>query len=423
MRDPVDAPAPTEPRPLARVLADARLADGRRVDVHVVGGVITQVTSPGEHRRADAEVDNLDGFLLLPALAEPHAHVDKALTAAHVPNATGDLLGAIDGWITASMQGRFTHDDIVARSTRAMELLVLNGVTAVRSHVNVGAEIGTEYLRAVREARRCFDGILDVHLVALTASPMTGPDGAGNRAALREALEMGVDVVGGCPHLDPDGASAIADAIAVATEAGLGLDLHTDETLDPDVLELRELARQVIDTGFEGPVTASHCVSLGMQPVDVQQAVAREVAEAGISVVTLPQTNLFLQGRGHPTATPRGLTAIAALRDAGVTVVAGADNVQDPFNLMGRSDPLETAALLVMAGHLLPDDAYTMVSNSVRSIMGLPEVHVRPGDPADLLAIRSPSVRGAIADAPHDRVVYRGGRAVARSESTRAILR
>ena len=70
----------------------------------------------------------------------------------------------------------------------------------------------------------------------------------------------------------------------------------------------------------------------------------------------LPQTNLFLQGRDHPVAMPRGLTAIAALREAGALVAAGADNVQDPFNLVGRSDPLETAALLVMAGHELPHD-------------------------------------------------------------------
>lgn len=404
------------------VLAGAHLPDGRRVDVYVRDGLITAVEPAGHARPADTAIDDLDGYLLLPALAEPHAHVDKALTADVVPNARGDLLGAIEGWITASQQGRFTHDDIVDRASRAMEQLVLSGVTAVRSHVNVGEEIGTSYLRAVREARSRFVGVLDVQLVALTAAPMTGPDGAGNRAALAAALEIGVDLVGGCPHLDPDGPRLIADAIRVATEAGLPLDLHTDETLDPSMLELRELARQVVETGFAHPVTASHCVSLGMQPPDVQRAVAREVSAANISVVPLPQTNLFLQGRDHPTATPRGLTAISALLEAGVTVAAGADNVQDPFNLMGRSDPLETAALLVMAGHLRPDDALHMVSNAVRTVMGLPDVHVRPGDPADLLAIAAPSVRGAIAEAPHVRRVYRGGRLVATSTCDRRLV-
>ena len=84
----------------------------------------------------------------------------------------------------------------------------------------------------------------------------------------------------------------------------------------------------------------------------------------------LPQTNLFLQGRDHPAATPRGLTAVAALQEAGVLVAAGADNVQDPFNLVGRSDPLETAALMVMAGHQLPDTAFDMVSNNAAAPSG-----------------------------------------------------
>jgi len=189
------------------------------------------------------------------------------------------------------------------------------------------------------------------------------------------------------------------------------------------MLTLRDLARQVVDSGFGGRVAASHCVSLGMQTPDVQAAVAAEVAEAGIAVVPLPQTNLFLQGRDDPTATPRGLTAIAALRAAGALVAAGADNVQDPFNLVGRSDPLETAALLVMAGHVLPDDAYDMVSNNVRIALGLDPVRFEPGDPADFVAIDAPSIRGAIADAPVDRKVFRAGRLVASTASTSTIER
>ncbi|MEX2627327.1 MAG: amidohydrolase family protein, partial [Ilumatobacteraceae bacterium] len=320
-------------------------------------------------------------------MAEPHAHVDKALTADVVHNRTGDLQGAIDGWIEAAERGTFHHDDIVERATRALELLVLHGVTTVRTHVNVGEAIGATHVRAVREARDRLRGIVDVQIVALTTAPMTGVDGAGNRAALAEALEIGVDVVGGCPHLDADPAGVIRDALRAAAELGLDVDLHTDETLDAAMLTLPELARQVAASGFDGSVTASHCVSLGVQPLDVQRDVARAVAEAGIAVVALPQTNLFLQGRDVPTAMPRGLTALGSLREAGVTVAAGADNVQDPFNPMGRSDALETAALMVMAGHVPPDEAYRMVSRAPRVAMGLPPVAIEAGAPADLLAI------------------------------------
>ena len=98
--------------------------------------------------------------------------------------------------------------------------------------------------------------------------------------------------------------------LEIAAEHGLPVDLHTDETLDPAVGGLAELAELVAATGFPHPVTASHCVSLGMQPVAQQQATAELVAAAGVAVVALPATNLYLQGRDYQQAMPRGLTAV-----------------------------------------------------------------------------------------------------------------
>ena len=190
---------------------------------------------------------------------------------------------------------------------------------------------------------------------------------------------MGVDIAGGCPHLDDDRTGCLDACLQAAADAGRPIDLHTDETLDPEVLGLRDFARLVSTSGFAFGATASHCVSLGMQDEYTQHAVAAEVAEAGIAVVTLPQTNLFLQGHAHRSAMPRGLTAIRPLLDAGVIVAGGADNVQDPFNTMGRADPLETAALLVMVGHLLPHEAYEAVSTSARAAMGLEPVSIAAG--------------------------------------------
>ena len=407
---------------MSRVLRDARLVDGRRVDIEIADGLISGVhdtdTTPG-----DAPVDDLGGWLVLPALAEPHAHLDNALIAETVPNLRGDLQGAFEAGDAAVAAGMITHDGTVARAIQAIELLLIHGVTAVRSHVAVGGDFGARNVVAMQEAKSHFKGLIDIQLVALAISPMTGPEGASNRAALAAAVEAGVDLIGGCPHLDPDGPGLIETAIRVATEAGIGIDLHVDETLDPAVLMLRDLARQVQDSGFEHPVAASHCVSLGMQNSEVQAEVAKEVAEAGVSVFCLPQTNLFLQGRDHSSATPRGLTALGALHDAGVLVAAGADNVQDPFNPVGRSDPLETAALLVMAGHQTPNDAYRMVSNDVREGIGMPRLSIEVGSPADLMVINAASPREAIADAPMSRRVYRRGVLVASTDQQTAVHR
>jgi cytosine deaminase len=156
-----------------------------------------------------------------------------------------------------------------------------------------------------------------------------------------------------------------------------------------------------------------------MQEPSVAARVAAEVTRAGVGVVTLPQTNLFLQGRDSPTATPRGLTAIRALLDAGATVAGGGDNVRDPFNTMGRADAFETASLLVTAGHLLPREAVQAVTAGARAVMGLPEVAVRVGSPAELVAVRALSHTEAIAAASQDRVVIHRGRVVSRTRVER----
>lgn len=407
---------------MSRVLRDARLVGGRRVDIEITNGLISGVHDTGT-TTSDAQGDDLTGWLVLPALAEPHAHLDKALIAEVATNLRGDLHGALEAEDAALAAGKITYDGTVARAIQAIELLLVHGVTVVRSHVVVGGDFGARNVAALQEAKLHFKELIDIQLVALPISPVTGPEGVRNRAALAEAVEAGVDLIGGCPHLDPNGPGLIEFAIQLATDAGLGIDLHVDETLDPAVLTLRDLARQVQDSGFEHPVAASHCVSLGMQTSKIQAEVAKEVAEAGVTVFCLPQTNLFLQGRDHPRATPRGLTAVRALQDAGVLVAAGADNVQDPFNPVGRSDPLETASLLVMAGHQTPDDAYRMVSNDVREGIGLPRLSIEVGSPADLLVIDAATPREAMANAPMSRRVYRGGVLVASSDQQTTVHR
>jgi cytosine/creatinine deaminase len=259
---------------------------------------------------------------------------------------------------------------------------------------------------------------MDIQVVPLVAPPVTGLVGANQRARLRDALQMGAQAVGGAPYIDPHPREAIAVLVGAAAEHGVLVDLHTDETIEEHVLTLRDFA-EIVAT-FEGAVqaAASHCVSLGVQSLDVQREVAAVVASAGMSVIALPQTNLFLQSRGIVTSSPRGLTAITTLREAGVNVAGGADNLQDPFNTVGRADPMETAALLVMAGHLEAADAYTLVSTASRIAIGFEPVTIEAGSPAELLAIDAATVREAVASAPGTRRVFHRGQLVASSDQT-----
>jgi cytosine deaminase len=378
-------------------------------DVRIVDGRITEVGADLAAR--DAEVIDLAGWLLLPAAVEPHAHLDKAFLAERIENRTGDLAGAIDAMI--AMSDRITFDDIVERAERAVRLMASNGYVAVRTHADTIEFGGLRNVEALVEVRRRVADVIDVEIVALTGTPAVGADGAQHRALLRDAIAAGADLVGGCPHLEDhvEGHRSIERAtdvfLEIAADAGVGVDLHTDETLDPDVMGLEYLAHRVL-AGFPHPVTASHCVSLGQRSATEQQRIAELVAAAGIGVVTLPHTNLWLGGRGQQPV-PRGLTAVDALRRAGVHVAAGADNLQDPFNPMGRACPFETASLMVLVAHDLPHVAWESVSAASRRVLGLHGGVIEAGAPADLVAVRGASLRQAIAEGPSPRRVFRRG--------------
>jgi cytosine deaminase len=295
-----------------------------------------------------------------------------------------------------------TLTDTIERAERAALLLASNGCTAIRTHVDLTVLAGLISVEALIDVRDRLGALVDIQVTALCAWPSVGAEGADQRALLREAIAMGIDVVGGCPHLETDPVAANDNFLAIAAEAGLPVDLHTDETLNPSMYGLEDLAERVVATGFPLGVTASHCVSLSLQPLNRQREIAEKVAAAGINVIALPHTNLFLQGRDCQVAMPRALTAVRALREAGVNVAAGADNLQDPFNPVGRGDPLETASLMIMASHALPADALEMVSGAARRTMGL-------GPNMDYVAVRAATIREAIAFGPADRVVFRNG--------------
>ena len=94
----------------------------------------------------------------------------------------------------------------------------------------------------------------------------------------------------------------------------------------------------------------------------------------------------------------------------GAVVAAGADNLQDPFNPLGRGCPFETAALMVLAAHLSPAEAWA-------SVTGPRGIAV--GQPADLIAVRASSLREAIAMGAPDRQVWRAPAASAGARSPR----
>ncbi|MFI2290795.1 amidohydrolase family protein [Streptomyces niveus] len=371
----------------ALLLRGARLTDGRVVDVRLSGGRIEAVGTAGSLTAAGSCVD-LDGHLLLPAPAEPHAHSDTALSAV-----------ASDGPVS------YDPDDVQRRSTEAALLQVGHGATALRTHVRIGAAQGLAPMEAVLQARRSLRGLGDLTVVAVPRL-LTGVAGAEGLAMLRDAVKMGAGVVGGCPDADPDPTGYVEAVLTVAAEHGCCVDLHTD---GGDPARLARLA--VMAGGLRPGVSIGPCAGLSRLPADAAGRAADQLAAAGVAVVSLPQG-------GCGGVEQRGVAPVRLLRAAGVRVAAGSGAVRDVANPVGRGDPLEAAYLLASQGGLRATEAYETVSTAAREAMGLPEVRVEAGFPAELLAVRGERLEGVLSLA-YSRIVIHRGRVVARTNAVR----
>ncbi|MFG3252108.1 amidohydrolase family protein [Streptomyces sp. NPDC048172] len=390
-----DSRDPTAPRSL--VLCGARLADGRTVDVRLVGdrieavGTAGSLSAPHETGRVD-----LSGYLLLPAPAEPHAHYDTALTAE--PTGPGQPPCP-------------PSEDVQRRTTEAALLQLGQGATALRTHVHIGAVAGLRALEAVLQARRSLRGLADLTTVAVPRL-LTGVAGAEGLAMLRDAVKMGATAVGGCPDLDPDPGGYADAVLAVAAEHGCAVDLHTD---GDDPARLARLAAAA--GGLRPGVTLGPCSGLARLPHQVALRTADQLAAAGVTVVSLPQGNCGVLERPSP-GTPSRVAPVRLLAASGVSVAAGSGALRDASNPVGRGDPLEAAYLLASHGEARPEAAYGAVSARARAAMGLPEVRVEAGFPAELLAVRGTEVAGALSLA-YSRIVVHRGRVVARTSAVR----
>ena len=418
--DPPEGQGATAGDGAALLLSGARLADGRRVDVRLAGPRIEAVGTVGSLGVTPGALRvDLDGYLLLPAPAEPHAHSDTALSA----RPEGPV--------------GYAKGDVQRRTTEAALLQLGHGATALRSHVRIGEMQGLDALEAVLQAGRALRGLIELSVVAVPRV-LTGTAGAQGLALLRDAVKMGASVVGGCPDADPDPGGYVEAVLEVAIEHGCPVDLHTN---GDDPARLARLAAAV--GGLRPGVTIGPCGGLGRLPARVAVRLAERLAAAGVSVVCLPQgdcseadTADAFTGACGAAGVPcraadeasaqvrgagvgrRGAAPVRLLRAAGVRVAAGSGALRDLANPVGRGDPLEAAYLLAAQEGLRPADAYDAVCGAARAVLGLPEVRVEAGFPAELLAVRGRRLADALSLA-YSRIVVHRGRVVARTSAVR----
>ncbi|WP_237478281.1 cytosine deaminase [Lichenibacterium dinghuense] len=392
-------------------LVDLRLAGGRIAGIAPAGGP----AGPGD--------PDLGGRHLWPTLVDVHAHLDKAHIVDRAPNPAGDFAGAL-AVVKADRVARWRGPDLRRRMDFGLRCAEAHGVSAIRTHLDSDEAQAAESWAAFRETRGAFAGRMTLQAVALVAlDAWREPHGrrlADIVAATGGSLLGGVArAPAGLPGAALDALDAALDALfTLARERDLDVDLHVDESGDTGGTALPAVARAAMRHGHEGRVACGHCCALALQDAGALAEHVALVRDAGISVVTLPTVNMYLQDR-TPGRTPRwrGVAPVTELRAAGVRVAVAGDNCRDPFHAYGDHDMLDTWRQGVRVLHLDHPfgDAAALCGPAPAAVMGLPHAgRIAVGGPADLILMNARTMDQVMARPQADRVVIRGGRRLAR---------
>jgi cytosine deaminase len=381
-----------------------------QVDIVISDGRIASIAphQPGPGR-------NLDHGLVLPAFVDIHTHIDKGHIWPRKQNPDGTWMGALLA-VQSDRDGLWSKIDVGRRMDFALRSAYAHGTAALRTHLDSippQHDISWDLFAEVREAWR---DRIELQAVALIHADCI-LDPVQLDLVARKVKEIG-GLLGGAVHSDPRSKQAMLRLVEKAGELGLDIDVHVDETGDPTSDSLERLAEAVIETGYTGRVLAGHCCVLTVQDETTQTRTIEKVARAGISIVSLPMCNMYLQDRdadGRDTPVRRGVTLLKEFRRAGVPVAVASDNTRDPFYAYGDLDALEVlreGARIVHFDHP-QDQAWSWaraVAGDAAAIAGFDYTStIAVGAPADLVLFRARTWTELLSRPQTDRMVMRKG--------------
>jgi len=382
--------------------------DAQLFDIVLAGDKVASIAPSAQQQQQHAK------GTLLSALVEAHAHIDKNYTVQDVGAAQGNLFVAIERM--NRHRESWTGESLRLRMERALRDAWLSGARALRTHLDWVQPEPPAALAVFEALREEWRGRIELQFVSLTPLDLFAGIDAGERIA-REVKRAG-GVLGAFVYRNEGIVHKLGRVFDLAQQHGLALDFHVDEGLDIEATGLRSIAQLVRARDFGQGVVCGHACSLSVQEDAVAAETLALCAGAGIHLVALPTTNLYLQGAWDRTPVQRGITRIREAAARGLRASLATDNVQDAFYPYGSYDLLETFGLGVQAAHLAPaDDWLDTVTVSPAKALGLAwDGRIAPGCPADLLVLSATGEHELIGPRGRQRTVIRAGQRLESNE-------
>ncbi len=399
------------------VVADATLR-GRddRWNIGIDDGRIVAI-DPAQGSMRGTEVLDAEGGLVTESFVNGHMHLDKVYTLDRIGDAaltaytSGDMGSALHSIELASaVKEQYDRSWIEPNARRALMRGAMHGVRHVLAFADVDTKAGLEGVIPLLALRDEFRGVVDLQVVAFPQDGLLRDPGA--EELVREAVDLGADVVGGIPwieHTDADAREHVRRMCALAAEHGKRVAMLVDDAGDASLRTTEMLAEAMIEHGLVGRGVANHARAVGLYARPSLERLAGLAKRAGLGFVSDPHTG--------PLHLPvRELTAM------GVPVALGQDDIEDAYYPFGRHHMLEVAFLAAHALEAVDSDGielvYDAVTTTAAEVLGIQGHRLEIGGNADLVVFGLPSLRRVLAEHHAPTYVVASGRLVASSTST-----
>jgi cytosine deaminase len=389
------------------IIRNASLRDRlEAVDIGIKEGRVVALS--GEIDAEGVREIDAGGMLVTESFVNPHLHLCKVYTldrmdelalADYHGGQMGKAMNAIE--LAARVKADYDEEWIVPNARKAVALAALQGNTHIRAFADVDTKAGLVGVKSLLRVRDEFAGTVDLQVVAFAQDGLVREPGAS--ALMRDAMELGADVVGGIPWIEfteADEQAHVDEIFDLAVEFDKPVSMLVDDAGDPGLRTLEMMATRTIERGWHGRSLAHHARAMALYPKPYLQKVAALLKAAEMGVVTDPHTGpLHLRVR--------------ELLEEGALVCLGQDDISDAYYPLGRNSMLEVAFLAV---HLLwmttaaeMEKVYSMVTTDAVAAMGLKEFRLEVGGAAHLVVLDQPDIREALRNhAPPKHVVSHG---------------
>jgi cytosine deaminase len=389
------------------IIRNARLRDRPApADIGIEGGRVVALGS--DIGSVGAREIDAGGMLVTESFANPHLHLCKVYTLDRMDELAltdyhggqmGKAMNAIE--LAARVKADYDEEWIVPNARKAVALAALHGNTHIRAFADVDTKAGLVGVKSLLRVRDEFAGTVDLQVVAFAQDGLVREPGAS--VLMREAMELGADVVGGIPWIEfteADEQAHVDEIFDLAVEFDKPVSMLVDDAGDPGLRTLEMMATRTIERGWHGRSLAHHARAMALYPKPYLQKVAALLKAAEMGVVTDPHTGpLHLRVR--------------ELLEEGALVCLGQDDISDAYYPLGRNSMLEVAFLAV---HLLwmtsaaeMEKVYSMVTTDAAAAMGLEDFRLEVGGAAHLVVLDQPDIREALRNhAPPRHVISHG---------------